>query len=83
LPGKDSDNPVRLVVVTGMNYSKFHYGKDGDPDHPGKGSYSGTGNIMLSIKQVLRNFHVVPLLKQIQEQEELQVILNPLILIKK
>ena len=41
LPGKEVENPVKLVVVTGMNYNNFYFGPNGDPNHPVEGAYSG------------------------------------------
>lgn len=34
LPGKKSDKDVSLVIVTGMNYSKFHYGTNSIRENP-------------------------------------------------
>ncbi len=41
LPGKESEKDVSFVVVTGMNYDKFHFGKNGTIQHPGEGMYQG------------------------------------------
>jgi len=42
LPGQSSGTAVNFVVVTGMNYAKFHYGPNGTPDFTKPGAYTGT-----------------------------------------
>jgi len=32
LPGAGSEEPVNFVAVTGMNFAKFHYGAEGNPE---------------------------------------------------
>ena len=41
LPGRSSEQEVSFVVVTGMNYSKFHYGNNGTKTNHGEGLYTG------------------------------------------
>ena len=41
LPGENSEEPVSFVVVTGMNYAKFHFGPHGNPDLSEPGAYAG------------------------------------------
>ncbi len=41
LPGKNSEKSVSFVIVTGINYAKFHYGKNGTKLNPGENMYSG------------------------------------------
>jgi len=38
LPGAERESEISLVVVTGMNYAKFHYGK-GNKDEPDENAY--------------------------------------------
>jgi len=41
LPGKENETEVSFVVVTGMNYAKFHYGT-GNYDQPDEKAYQGS-----------------------------------------
>lgn len=41
LPGENSEIEISFVVVTGMNYSKFHYGINGTKNNPGDKMYTG------------------------------------------
>lgn len=40
-PGAESRSPVSFVVVTGMNYMSFHYGRPRGGKRTGRGAYAG------------------------------------------